>query len=393
VNRRKGAGWDEIIDQITIDANGEDEQLWAFRQAFEDDVAVPCPGSVLGESVTVSKFDYDGNERRGLTATCLRSDGRRYIVAAADVVLAPDTKGAGYLAAYRKWMGLSPFPVKARESKSDLPNSRAELVVVSVKQKAARCRWLGSGQTVTLRTRRLWEVFPGEIVLVKPAKQWIYGGTPYLSGKIESTRLDAAALGLVPLQLEPQGTWDPVEQYWGEEGEAIEDWAKPIIARGRRPEFEMEQVLPGFNGEDPDSDPIGHSNDLRDSGDTDGAYQILMNLCQADLRCLDAHAHLGNFSFERRPQDAIRHYEAGYRIGELSLGEGFGGVLPWGWIDNRPFLRCMHGFGLCLWRLGRLDDAGHVFNRMLWLNPSDNQGVRFLMSDVRAKRSWQDSQA
>jgi hypothetical protein len=239
----------------------------------------------------------------------------------------------------------------------------------------------------------LWEVFPGEIVLVKPAKQWIYGGTPYLSGKIESTRLDAAALGLVPLQLEPQGTWDPVEQYWGEEGEAIEDWAKPIIARGRRPEFEMEQVLPGFNGEDPDSDPIGHSNDLRDSGDTDGAYQILMNLCQADLRCLDAHAHLGNFSFERRPQDAIRHYEAGYRIGELSLGEGFGGVLPWGWIDNRPFLRCMHGFGLCLWRLGRLDDAGHVFNRMLWLNPSDNQGVRFLMSDVRAKRSWQDSQA
>jgi hypothetical protein len=27
----------------------------------------------------------------------------------------------------------------------------------------------------------------------------------------------------------------------------------------------------------------------------------------------------------------------------------FDGVLPWGQIDNRPFLRCMHGFGLCLW--------------------------------------------
>ena len=107
VDGRKGGSWDEIIDQITIDANGEDEQLWAFRQAFEDDVAVPCSASVLGESVTVSKFDYDGNQRRSLTVTCLRSDGRRYIVAAADVVLAPDTKGAGYLAAYRKWMGLS----------------------------------------------------------------------------------------------------------------------------------------------------------------------------------------------------------------------------------------------------------------------------------------------
>ena len=27
---------DGLIDEITTDANGEDEQLWAFRQAFED---------------------------------------------------------------------------------------------------------------------------------------------------------------------------------------------------------------------------------------------------------------------------------------------------------------------------------------------------------------------
>ena len=100
-----------------------------------------------------------------------------------------------------------------------------------------------------------------------------------------------------------------------------------------------------------------------------------MDLCQADLRCLDAHSHLGNFVFDHRPKDAIRHYEVGFRIGELSLGESFDGVLPWGWIDNRPFLRCMHGYGLCLWRLGRFEEAGRVFNRMLWLNPSDNQGV------------------
>jgi hypothetical protein len=71
----------------------------------------------------------------------------------------------------------------------------------------------------------------------------------------------------------------------------------------------------------------------------------------------------------------------------LSLGEGFDGVLPWGWIDNRPFLRCMRGFGLCLWRLKRFEEA---FDRMLWLNPSDNQGVRFLIDQVRAKDAWVD---
>jgi hypothetical protein len=113
-----------------------------------------------------------------------------------------------------------------------------------------------------------------------------------------------------------------------------------------------------------------------------------MQLCEADLRCLDAHAHLGIFLFDARPAAAIRHYEVGVRIGELSLGESFDGLLPWGWIDNRPFLRCMQGFGLCLWRLRRFDEAGRVFQRMLWLNPNDNQGIRFMIDDVAAKEPW-----
>jgi len=265
-----------------------------------------------------------------------------------------------------------------------------ELVVLSVKQTAARCRLLGSDQTFTFRAGRLWDVMPGEIAVVRPAKQWTYAGNPYLSGAIESTRLDARALGLVPLRLEERGLWNPAEQYWGEEGEPIDEWAKPVIARGPRPEFEMEQVLPGADPEDPFSDPITESNDRRDSGDRAGAYKMLMDLCQADLRCLDAHAHLGNLVFDGRTEDAIRHYEAGFRIGELSLGDGFDGVLPWGWIDNRPFLRCMHGFGLCLWRLGRFEEAGRILDRMLWLNPSDNQGVRCLIGHVRAKATWED---
>ncbi|MEN8182410.1 MAG: tetratricopeptide repeat protein [Myxococcota bacterium] len=63
----------------------------------------------------------------------------------------------------------------------------------------------------------------------------------------------------------------------------------------------------------------------------------------------------------------------------------------WGYIDNRPFLRCMHGYGLCLWRLGRFDEAERIFDRLLWLNPSDSQGVRFLIEGVRAGRSWEES--
>jgi hypothetical protein len=63
---------DELIEEITVDAYGDDEGLWAFRQFFEDDVNLPADGFVIGEPVSVVEIDYDGNERRGLTAKCRR---------------------------------------------------------------------------------------------------------------------------------------------------------------------------------------------------------------------------------------------------------------------------------------------------------------------------------
>ena len=78
------------------------------------------------------------------------------------------------------------------------------------------------------------------------------------------------------------------------------------------------------------------------------------------------------------------------RIGELSLGDDFDGMLAWGLVDNRPLLRCMQGYGLCLWRLERREEAEHLFKRMLWLNPSDNQGISFALSDGCARKPWVD---
>ncbi|MEA1947992.1 MAG: tetratricopeptide repeat protein [Thermodesulfobacteriota bacterium] len=392
---------DKMIEEITVDAYGDDEKLWAFWQAFEDNVDLPADGFVIGEPVSVIEVDYDGNERRGLTARCRREDSSEHVVAVSDVVFPQASAGARYIAAYRKWLNLDPYPAdiqkfsrRGRQHKAtadDLDLCKpVELVALSVKERAVRCRLMGNDRGITLRASRLWEVVPGAIVTVKPRKQWRYAGHPYLSGEIQSTRIDVKALDLMPLGLEDMGMWDPKEEYWGEEDEPIEEWAKPIIARGPRPMFEMEQVLPGEDPDDPFNDPITWSNDLKDAGERAEAVKILMELCQADLRCLDAHSHLGNLVFDHRPQDAIRHYEVGLRIGELSLGDDFNGVLPWGHIDNRPFLRCMYGYGLCLWRLGRFDEAERVFHRMLRLNPSDNQGVRFLIDEVKAKTVWED---
>ena len=115
----------DLVDEIVVDAYGDDEQLWAFRQVIEDEVALPADASVVGEPVTVLEIDYDGNERRGLTATCRREDGSEHIVAASDLVFPEGSKGADYIAAYRTWLGIEPYPQlsfrkkpKAKEGRS-----------------------------------------------------------------------------------------------------------------------------------------------------------------------------------------------------------------------------------------------------------------------------------
>jgi len=59
---------DALIDEVIVDANGEEAQLWAFRQALEDALSLPAHGFVIGEPVAVITFDHDSNERCGMTA-------------------------------------------------------------------------------------------------------------------------------------------------------------------------------------------------------------------------------------------------------------------------------------------------------------------------------------
>ena len=165
VARPKRGALEALIEQITVDAYGDAEQLWAFRQAFEDDLTVPCAATVAGASLTVIKFDFDGNERRGLTAKCRLHDGSEQTISAADVQLSADDPAERYVAAYRKWMGLSPQPKRAaparqRSEAVSVPPNQAgavDLVVLSVQKLAVRCRHLGTEERITVRAKRFWD--------------------------------------------------------------------------------------------------------------------------------------------------------------------------------------------------------------------------------------------
>ena len=277
-------------------------------------------------------------------------------------------------------------------SAAELP-PEIDLLALVIKARGVRCRVLQGGDPVTLRPKKqIWREVPGQILSVKPIRIWSHAGTTYLSGELISARTDIGSLNLVPLRLEERGTWRPDEEYWGEPGEEIDRRFLGIKATGPRPMFEMEQVIPGEDPEDDLEDPILEAAEYHGCGAVEEAMKIMGRILETDLRCLDAHAHLGNWAFnsslDHDVECAKKHYEIGVRIGELSLGDGFDGVLKWGMLDNRPFLRCLHGYGLSLWRLGDVEAAKMVFERMLRLNPSDNQGARILLADIDDGLPW-----
>ena len=67
----------DLVNKIVANAQGDDTQMWAFLQAFRDNIRVPIEASMIGAPVQVLQFKYDGNARRGLTADCLLSSGSK----------------------------------------------------------------------------------------------------------------------------------------------------------------------------------------------------------------------------------------------------------------------------------------------------------------------------
>ena len=253
-----------------------------------------------------------------------------------------------------------------------------EVAIIKLNQQSARIRLLDDGRDVTLRCPTWHELIPGQIATVRLSREWSFKGYGYASGAVLGVRTDVPALGLTPLPLEDCGEQDfsSFEPYV--EGEPYADLWFWATARPR-PSFEFNAIawdaVAATTG-DCEQTPVADAAELGELGEVDVARAMLMDVLAVDLRCIDAHAHLGNQLFEGSASRALVHYEIGKDIAELSLGPDFAGALLWGHVNNRPYLRCLHGYGLCLWRLGRAVEAERVFRRMFWLNPNDNQGAR-----------------
>lgn len=182
----------QLIAELTLDAYGDDERLWSFHAGLEDRLTFPLDGHVVGHPVQVTRIDYNGNERRGLTARCL-SLGSVFEISLADVVFSPALEAYRLTAAYRKWLGLEPWPpvehaVVAKSHKATVDDIEVaepvRLEILSATESNARCVVAGTEREVTWRSSDAWGRQPGEVITVKPRKFWTFAGHPYISGEL-----------------------------------------------------------------------------------------------------------------------------------------------------------------------------------------------------------------
>ncbi len=275
--------------------------------------------------------------------------------------------------------------------RAQLQPDRIEAVVLSVGVLSARVRVRGEANVITVRTNAAAELVPGHVVRFSLSKRWTFSGHAYASGKVHEARVDASRLGVEPLPLRDTGLVDLREVYENhEDPDPYAPMWRELTAKPRR-SFNMDPIAWGAfpDSKDPEENITCDAADLAEQGESERARDLLMQALRRDLRCIDAHVHLGNLVFDRSAHRALQHYEMGVQIGELSFPTGFEGLFLWGPIYNRPFLRALYNSALCCWRLGRTQEADAIFTRVLTLNPPDNQGARFCLQDLRKGITWE----
>ncbi len=122
---------------------------------------------------------------------------------------------------------------------------------------------------------------------------------------------------------------------------------------------------------------------------SDNAYvKALEQLVASSPDFIDGYAHLAiHWEYQGKPKKALDMALKGLAVANRVIPEGFVGLIEWGHLDNRPYLRAMQAALISYIRLRRHVDAARMIELMLARNPNDNQGVRFLHGSelLRAK--------
>ncbi|MGH8738883.1 MAG: calcium-binding protein [Burkholderiales bacterium] len=90
-----------MIEEATVDAYNESEQLVGFLSMIEDSLALPFTTRVLDVDVLVERIDMTAANE--IVAVCRRGRTRQAIPILELPLPRPAPKGAEWIEAYRRW--------------------------------------------------------------------------------------------------------------------------------------------------------------------------------------------------------------------------------------------------------------------------------------------------
>ena len=90
-----------LVEEATVDAYGDSEQVGGFYTMIEENLRVPFSTQVLGVEVTVEKVDL--TEAEEIVAVCRKGTARQRISILEVPLPNPPPEGAEWIEAYRYW--------------------------------------------------------------------------------------------------------------------------------------------------------------------------------------------------------------------------------------------------------------------------------------------------
>lgn len=94
---------DEVLEDLLVDAYGDDEQLSAFECVLAD-AGLPVAAEAVGMAHTLDGVEFDGDEQRGLVVAAVHLDCRRQRRSLLDVVITDESHEVErLLAAFGRW--------------------------------------------------------------------------------------------------------------------------------------------------------------------------------------------------------------------------------------------------------------------------------------------------
>lgn len=93
---------DGLVEEATVDAYGEDEEITGLFTMIEEHLAMPFATTVLGVEVSVIGVDLTES---GIVAICTRGKQRQPIGLLDLPLPTPAPSGTQWIEAYRHWAG------------------------------------------------------------------------------------------------------------------------------------------------------------------------------------------------------------------------------------------------------------------------------------------------